>query len=216
MASSSRSLSERLRAWRAKFGSAIAGRPAGHFTALASEPLVSDAVTGETYAAMPPPLPRSPRTAYAAATPSPPGSSGRAPPPGSRGAALLSLSTPTPLASPRREDAQYAAVQPAPPVMDMEGQLVILSDAARTAAALGWDVCARVARDERDVLLGDDLRSVAAQLRGALAAAASTAQSGASEATLEDALQALDELLCARRATPCCCLQQRRHRARAR
>jgi hypothetical protein len=161
------SLSARLRAWRASVGSAIAGRPAGQFAAMASEPLVDDAAA---YAALPARAPRA-DVAYAAAA-----SSGGA----ARDSAAWSVETPG------------ASRRAPPPPLDAGAQLAQLSAAARTAAALGWDVCAAVAPQERDVLLGDDLRGVAAALRGCVAAAA--AQGSASEPTLADAFAALDEL----------------------
>jgi hypothetical protein len=71
-------------------------------------------------------------------------------------------------------------------------RLLRLSEAARTAASLGWEVTVMAAPEERDVLLGDDLRAVAAALRDALAAAAGAG--GAPERVLADAFAAYEEL----------------------
>lgn len=165
-----RGLSHRIRAWRASLGSAIAGHPSGgSFSALASERM------------LPPVADRPP------------------PPHARRSEGLLAVAGADGLSD---RDA-YAAIatasrpRPAPPspvsaaALPME-RLLRLSEAARTAASLGWDVVVMAAPEERDVLLGDDLRAVAAALREKLAAAAGAG--GAPERVLADAFAAYEEL----------------------
>ena len=167
---SPRGLSGRIRAWRASVGSAIAGHPSGaSFAALAAEPML-------------------------------PAAAERPPPPHARRSdALLAVAQTRGLSD---RDA-YAAIPPAlhqppasqrssPPPAAPTARLLQLSEAARTAAALGWDVVSLAAPEERDQLLGDDLRDVAAALREALAAAAGGG--GAPERVLADAFAAFEEL----------------------
>jgi hypothetical protein len=193
---SPRGLGGRLRAWRASVGSAIAGRPAGHFAAVASEPLVEEEERA-------PATRRATRAdaLYAAAGAAPPhdGSWSQAAPPRSYAAASSQAAAPPRIAAPGGAARLAPPRAPAPPAA--EAELAQLSAAARTGAALGWDVCvAAASAAEREALLGDDLRAVAAQLRGCLAVAAT--QGGVRERALADAFEALDELGYAR-ATGC-------------
>ena len=80
-----------------------------------------------------------------------------------------------------------------PPASPAPERLLRLVEAARTASSLGWDVVSLAAPEERDVLLGDDLRAVAAALRDALAAAAGGGVN-LPERVLADAFAAFEEL----------------------
>jgi hypothetical protein len=163
-----RGLSHRIRAWRASLGSAIAGHPSGgSFSALASErmlPPVADR----------PPPPHARRSEGLLAVAGADGLSDR-----DAYAAIATASRPR-------------APPPSPATPLPVERLLRLSEAARTAASLGWEVTVMAAPEERDVLLGDDLRSVAAALRDALAAAAGAG--GAPERVLADAFAAYEEL----------------------
>ena len=173
---SPRGLSGRIRAWRASVGSAIAGHPSGaSFAALAAEPMLPAA------AERPPPTRARRADGILAVAGATDGLSDRE----AYGALPPQLPTNAPPASQRRSPPPAAhAVLPA--------RLLQLSEAARTAAALGWDVVSLAAPEERDVLLGDDLRDVAAALRDALAAAAG--RGGVPERVLADAFAAFEEL----------------------
>ena len=133
-----------------------------------------------------------------------PAASERPPPPHARRSeGLLAVAGATGGLSDREA---YAAIPPAlhqPPASQRRSpppaapavptaRLLQLSEAARTAAALGWDVVSLAAPEERDVLLGDDLRDVAAALREALAQAAGGG--GVPERVLADAFAAFEEL----------------------
>jgi len=164
-----RGLSHRIRAWRASLGSAIAGHPSGgSFSALASERMLPPVADRP-----PPPHARRSEGLLAVATD---GLSDR-----DAYAAIATSAASRPRAPP-----------PSPATPLPAERLLRLSEAARTAASLGWEVTVMAAPEERDVLLGDDLRSVAAALRDALAAAAGAG--GAPERVLADAFAAYEEL----------------------